>query len=605
MTGEQGMLASSVGTVAELFRARVEQSSGFEAWRVRNGSGWRTTSWAELGAAVDRAAAGLAGLGIGPGDAVAILGDTCPTWCVADLAAIVLGGNSVGLYPTLTDEHLKYIVADSGARVLFVQGSEHLERVRPLLTDPETDLKRIVVWDHDPGEGRQAAVLSWEAMEEGGGELPSAGPGPEDVALVVYTSGTTGEPKGVPLTHDNVIKQLASGGDLIPDPITPEDITLAFLPMSHVAEHVPGFFGRINLGLRAAFCESYDTVLDDLLDVRPTYFGAVPRIFEKMYGRIRERVGAANPRRQAIFRWAEARARRRSRALTGVEGPLTLPERLASSLADRLVFRRMREVFGGRVKTFLTGAAPINLEILEFFHGAGFTILEVYGLSETTAIAFANAPQPGMLRLGTVGKALPGVQCRLADDGEVLLKGPSIFAGYLNRPDTDREAFDDDGWFRTGDIGALDKDGFLTLTDRKKNLIKTAGGKYVAPARLEALIKEEPIVSQVYVHGDERPYVVALVTLDEREAPRVAEELGCTEADLPTHPEVVRRIDRAVAGANRRLARFEQIKRHAVLPEDFSIEHATLTPTLKIKRREVASRYSSHIDRLYAAGESP
>lgn len=594
------MLARSVGTVSELFDARVRTSGGLEAWRERNGrGGWKTTSWAEFGAAVDRACAGLAALGVGNGHSVAILGDTCPTWCIADLAAIHLGASGVGLYPTLTDEHLRYIVEDSGARVAFVQGAEHLARIRPLLAD--TELTHLVVWDHDPGEEAGGAVLSWDQLLAAGEESgrPGTGPKPTDVALVVYTSGTTGEPKGVPLTHANVIHQLASGEDLIPDPITPDDITLAFLPMSHVAEHVPGFFGRINLGLRAAFCESYDTVLDDLIEVRPTYFGAVPRIFEKMYGRIRERVATANPRRQAIFRWAERRARRRSRALTGVEGPLTISERLAAKLADRLVFRRMRDVFGGRVKTFLTGAAPINIDILEFFHGAGFTILEVYGLSETSAISFANAPQPGMIRLGTVGKALPGVQVKLEDDGEVLLKGPSIFSGYLNRPEATAEAFDDDGWFRTGDIGELDKDGFLTLTDRKKNLIKTAGGKYVAPARVEALVKEEPLVSQVYVHGDERPYVVALVTLDDREAPRVAEELGCTEAELPAHPEVVRRVETAVAGANRRLARFEQIKRHAVLPEDFCIEHRTLTPTLKIKRREVATRYADQIAALY------
>ena len=567
---------------------------------MRNGAGWTTTTWGALGDEVDQVAAGLTALGLGRGDAVAILGDTCPRWCVADLAAIVLGGSSVGLYPTLTDEHVRFIVADSGARVAFVQGAEHLERMRPLLDD--TALERLIVWDHDPVVEPDGPVLSWSGLRDLGVEAPAEGPRPEDVALVVYTSGTTGEPKGVPLTHDNVIKQLASGEALIPDPITPDDITLAFLPMSHVAEHVPGFFGRINLGLRAAFCESFDTVLDDLQDVRPTYFGAVPRIFEKMYGRIRERVGASNPRRRAIFKWAEGLARKRSRAMTGVGPALSTRERLAAALADRMVFARMRDVFGGRVKTFLTGAAPINLEILEFFHGAGFTILEVYGLSETSAIAFANAPGPGMIRLGSVGKALPGVQCRLAADGEVLLKGPSIFTGYLNRPDATAEAFDADGWFRTGDIGALDADGFLTLTDRKKNLIKTAGGKYVAPARVEALVKEEPLVSQVYVHGDQRPCIVALVTLDERETGRVAEELGCAEGDLPTHPEVTRRVQAAVDGANRRLARFEQIKRHAVLAHDFSIEDRTLTPTLKIKRNEVAARHASDIDALYADG---
>jgi long-chain acyl-CoA synthetase len=322
----------------------------------------------------------------------------------------------------------------------------------------------------------------------------------------------------------------------------------------------------------------------------------VPRIFEKMYGRIHEEVARANPRRQAIFRWAKALAQRHGRALTG--GPaLSLADRLALPIADKLIFRRIRAVFGGRVKAFVTGSAPINLEILEFFTGVGMKIIEVYGLSEACAISFANSV--GDIRLGTVGRALPGIECRIANDGEILLRGAMIFSGYLNLPETHAETFDEDGFLRTGDIGTIDGDGYLRITDRKKNLIKTANGKYVVPARVEALVKEEPLVSQVYVHGDRRKYVVALITLDERETARVAEELGAAEADLPTHPEVLRRIDVAVQRANDRLARFEQLKRHAVLPRDFSIEDETLTPTLKLRRKVVSERYAETLARLY------
>jgi long-chain acyl-CoA synthetase len=419
---------------------------------------------------------------------------------------------------------------------------------------------------------------------------------PSDRALVIYTSGTTGHPKGVPLSHGLIVSWLRATQGLTLERLQPEDCTLSFLPMAHVAEHVAGLFGRMNMGLPTYYATNYDALLDELAEVRPTYFGAVPRIFEKMHGRIRERVAAASPRRQAIFGWAERLAHRRARAQAGGP-PLTLSERAQIRVADRLVYRRIRGVFGGRVKYFLTGSAPMDLHILEFFAGVGMAILEVYGLSESCAIAFANTVEDR--RIGTVGKAIPGVDFKLAEDGEILLRGPSIFAGYLGRPDATAEAFDDDGYFRTGDIGVLDRDGYLSITDRKKNLIKTAGGKYVVPARLEALLKEEPAISQVYVHGDRRPFVVALITLDDRERPRLGTELSCDPGTVHAHPEISTRINAAVARANQRLAPFEQIKRFSLLSTDFSIESGTVTPTLKLKRKAIATVFADDIDRLY------
>jgi long-chain acyl-CoA synthetase len=380
--------------------------------------------------------------------------------------------------------------------------------------------------------------------------------------------------------------------------ITPEDLTVSFLPMAHVGEQVCGFFGRLNVGLRTAYATSYEKLFEEVAEVRPTLFGGVPRIFEKFYGRIREGVARASPRRQAIFAWAARRARRRARAAFGGT-PLSLRERLAVALADRLVFRKIRAIFGGRVKMFIAGAAPTSPDILEFFYGMGVKIYEVYGLSEASGISFGNTLLNH--RLGTVGKAIDGLEVKLGDDGEILLKGPTVFPGYLNRPDENMEAFDRDGFLRTGDIGELDKDGFLRITDRKKNLLKTAGGKFVAPARIEALVKEsEPLVSQVYVHGDQKPYVVVLVTLDPRDTTRVAKELGVEEATLHLHPEVRRRIDGAIQRANQKLGRWEQVKRHAILPRDFSIEDGTVTVTLKIKRRAVAEKYAREIEALYA-----
>ncbi len=598
------LLARESTTVAEMFRRRVAADGGLESYRVKTADGrWRSTSWDEFGARVDAVAAGLADLGFEPGEGVAILGACCPGWCVADLAAIQLGGMSVGVYPNLLLDQIRFLLEDSGCAVFFVQTAEHYDRVVPLLDSVET-LRHVVVWDHEPAPRSGVHTVDQLAAqgEQVLAEQPSliadraAAVGADDVALVVYTSGTTGRPKGVPLTHANVLAAL-SGGDQLVEDITPEDITLSFLPMAHVGEHVPGFYGRINIGLRTAYATNYDTVIDEVAEIRPTYFGAVPRIFEKMYGRIHEEVGKANPRRQAIFRWAKGLAQRRGRALTGGP-PLSWSDRLWLPIADKLIFRKIRAVFGGRVKAFVTGSAPINVEILEFFTGLGMKIIEVYGLSEACAISFANTVDD--IRLGTVGKSLPGVEYRIADDGEILLRGPMVFGGYLNLPETQAETFDDDGFLRTGDIGIVDADGYLRITDRKKNLIKTANGKYVVPARVEALVKEEPLVSQVYVHGDLQKYVVALITLDERETARVAEELGVEEAALPAHPEVLRRIGVAVDRANERLARFEQLKAHAVLDRDFSIEADTLTPTMKLRRKVVAERYADTIAELYA-----
>ena len=597
------MLAPESSTLCDLFWRRVELSRDREAYRVRNEKGeWTSTTWGEFSEEVQTLAAGLQELGVGAGDTVAILADTVPAWCSIDLATMMLGAMNLGIYQTLLPDQVAFILADSGTRVLFVQGPEYFERVVPLLEEVDC-LEHIVVWDHTP-DSLPGVVQMSDIEARGTRDLEEDGDlirrvseqvDPTSPALTVYTSGTTGRPKGVPLTHQNILASLRAGEGMVED-ITEDDITISFLPMAHVAEHVPGFFGRINIGLATAYATSYDTLLDELEEIRPTYFGAVPRIFEKMYGRIHEEVAKANPRRQAIFRWAKNLALEKTHSEMG-GGPMSRTRRLQWRLADKLVYTRIRAVFGGRVKVFVTGSAPIQLEILEFFYGMGLQIVEVYGLSEATAISFAN--RLDNTRLGTVGQAIPGVEVKVAEDGEILLRGPTVFGGYHNLPEENATLFDEDGFLRTGDIGEIDAQGFLRITDRKKSLIKSAGGKYVVPARLEALVKEEPLVSQVYVHGDRKPYVVALLTLDEREAPRVAEELGCSEGDLPSHPNVGARMETAIEKTNARLARFEQIKRHAILPRDFSIEEATLTPTMKLRRKEIASLYADQIEALY------
>ncbi len=599
------MLSDQVKTLGGLFEARVDV--GGECYRIKRNGVWESVSWAELATDVEHLSCALLQAGLERGDAVAILGNTGPTWCAIDLAVMSMGGTTVGIYDTLLKDQIGFILSDCGAKRMFVQGREAFERVRPLLDELDA-LELLVVWDHDPGPVDGVSTL--DALRSGGKaeqtELYSDRRARaddvegDDTALIVYTSGTTGRPKGVPLTHRNVLAQLSAGAGLVGD-IGPQDMTISFLPMAHVAEHVPGFLGRINTGMRTSYATSYETLIDELAEVRPTYFGAVPRIFEKMYGRIHERVADANPRRQKIFGWVKGLAVRKAQSEMG-GAPLSRRDRWLYPLADRLVYRKLRDVFGGRVKAFVTGAAPIDIEILNFFYGTGMKIIEVYGLSEATAISFANTVHEQ--RLGTVGRAIPGIEYKLGDDGEILLRGPTVFGGYLNRPEENANVFDEDGYLRTGDIGEIDDDGRLRITDRKKNLLKTAGGKYVVPARLEALVKREPLISQVYIHGDRKPYVVACITLDERETPRVAEELGVPEAELAAHPEVTRRIEAAVDTANGRLARYERIKRHTILPADFSIEQGTLTPTMKIKRRVVADLYKDVIDQLYTEADA-
>ena len=594
------MLASQVETLTQLLRRRIQVSGDHPSYSVKRHGEWIPVTWSQFGDRVDHLAAALVDGGFANGDTAAILGGCNPGWVLSDLATMVAGGTVVGVYETLQVDQVQFILEDAGASVLFVEGADQLARVLPLLKTVDS-LVQIIAWGCEAEHTHGTQEAHGKSLLANNPHLLAAREAsvmPDDIAIVVYTSGTTGHPKGVPLPHGMIVRWLRSTGGLMSDRIQPDDCTLSFLPMAHVAEHVPGLFGRMNIGLQTHYATGYDTLLDELTEVRPTYFGAVPRIFEKMHGRIRERVASSNPRRQAIFRWAEGLAHLKSQSRNGGR-VLTLWERAQFRLADRLVFNKLRAVFGGRVKYFITGSAPIDIQILEFFDGVGMVILEVYGLSESCAIAFANTVEDH--RIGTVGKVVPGVEYKLASDGEILLRGETIFTGYRGLPEANAEAFDDEGYFRTGDIGEVDSDGFLRITDRKKNLIKTAGGKYVVPARLEALLKEEPSISQVYVHGDRRPFVVALITVDDRELPRLAAELSCTESEVSSHPEIHRRVAEQVARANQRLAPFEQIKRFEILPEDFSIAAGTVTPTLKIKRKAVVGQYADLIDSMYEA----
>ncbi|WP_434445916.1 AMP-dependent synthetase/ligase [Lentzea sp. E54] len=529
-------------SIPGLLRDRVARTPDAEAMRYRGDGGWASLTWAELQRRVAREAFGLRERGLRKGDRVALMGPTSIEWIITDLAVLAAGGATTTIYPNSTRAEVAHIVGDSGSRIVVVATDEHAA-IMPAGVE----------------------VLRFGAVPAADGDYDAlideirAG----DLATLIYTSGTTGTPKGVELTHDNWLttaEAIASLGIL-----QPTDLHFLWLPLSHAFGKVLTM-AMIAAGVPTAVDGSVDRIVDNLGELRPSIVAAAPRIFEKIHGRIvagaREKGGIT----EKIFRWADRE-----------HGPAT------RWLADRLVYRKLRDRVGGRIRYFVSGSAPLAPEIAEFFQRAGITILEGYGLTESSAATFFN--RPDMIRIGTVGPPIPGMEVKIADDGEVLLSGPGVMRGYHNRPDATAEALAD-GWLHTGDIGELDDAGRLKITDRKKELIKTSGGKYVAPTRIESMINAaSPYISNVIVHGDRRKYCVALVTLD----PDTAKGLANAEEE----------VGNAIETVNAQLARHETIKRFAVLEHDFSVEDGLLTASLKPRRREIEKRYSDVLDGLY------
>jgi len=619
--------ATSLG---DLFRRRARATPGAPAMFEKRRGAWERISWAEFHDRARRAARGLVGLGVDKGDRVAILGPTHAPWAVLDMAAQLVTAVSFGIYPQQTPEQIRYLLEHSEAKVIYVDGEAELASVIEAARDLP-GLRAIVPWDAGlfaSAEGSDPRLVSpealaGEAMEEAEIERRLAAVAPDETAILIYTSGTTGPPKGAMIAHRNVLDLLHACSGLTE--AFESDLSLNFLPMAHAAERIFGFFGRIDTGVATAYARSMGTVLEDLGDVQPTLFGAVPRIFEKAYARIQSELEKKPRAVQRLFAWAVSVGKRCVELnLAGEPVPAAL--RLQRALADRLVFRRVHAAFGGRVRFFITGAAPIALPILELFWAAGLPIYEVYGMTEATVVTHAN--RPGAVRLGTVGRVIPPMEARIAEDGEILMRGPWVFQGYLKSPDTTREMLEG-GWLHTGDIGSIDADGYLRITDRKKHLIITAGGKNLAPANIEnALKNQDPLVSQVYAHGDRRPYVIAIIapspleTLawgEERELVGKAEVAALTR-ELMANPagrsaalnaamaKIVadrgfgERIRDAVRRGNHHLAHVEHVRRIAVLDRDFSQEAGELTPTMKLKRKVVAELHGKLIDEVYEGG---
>ena len=551
---------------------------------------------------------GLRAVGVSRGDRVAIVSESRPEWLLSDLAVLTAGAVTVPIYPTLSASQARYILQDSGARLAIVSTRlqlDKLQEVRHLLPA----LESVVVMDPPAAiPAGSASVLSLEEVEgRGHGRMTSEWGAakafrddaralqPDDLATIIYTSGTTGEPKGVMLTHGNLVSNLRATADTLD--LSQDDIALSFLPLSHGFERMVSYV-YLFCGVTIVFAESFDTVARDLALVRPTILTGVPRVYEKLHARILETARSAGGSKAAIFRWAVNAGLARAKAvLRGRSaGPLTS---LKSAIGDRFVFSAIREKLGGRIRFVASGSAPLDASIMEFFHAIGIPIIEGYGLTETSPILTFNPVNA--LRVGTVGRAIPGVELRIADDGEILARGPNIMRGYFNKPEATADVLKD-GWFHTGDIGQIDAQGYLAITDRKKDLLVTSGGKKIAPQPIEAVLKRSPLVAEAVLLGDRRKYAAVLIVPDFAALERRLKDLGRppgTRQDLIHRPDVLALYQEIIDALNRELSPFERIKNMALLPSEFTVDSGELTPTLKVKRKVVEQNWRDQIEALY------
>jgi long-chain acyl-CoA synthetase len=592
------------GTLARLFLHGVDSFGPAEALRHRHEGGWTGSTYREVGERVARLARGLTGLRVRAGDRVALLSENRPEWAIADYAVLALGAVVVPLYPTLPADQIAHILADSGARVAFVSSPEQHQKIRSV-RDRLPDLETVVVMDTSGGE--PGGLPFAELLEQGAGGDPRDAEAlrsqalavrPEDAATLIYTSGTTGTPKGVVLTHGNLAAMVSATRQHGSLPVAPGEVAVCLLPLSHIFERAVDYY-YWDSGVTIAYAADPARAAETLAEVRPHAMVSVPRLFEKIYARVMSAAGAKGRLVRWAARvgdaWTEAR-------LAGVQPPLAL--RLRHGLADRLVFSRLREAVGGRARVFISGGAPLAPEIARFFFAAGLPIHEGYGLTETSPVLAAN--RPGALRIGTVGVPYPGVELRIAENGEILARGPGVMRGYWNDPAATASVVDEDGWFHTGDIGAFDADGFLRITDRLKDLIVTAGGKNIAPQPIESLIAVSPYVAQAILIGDRRPYPVLLLVPDLEAVKGWAEEQGigggAGSGSLADEPRVRELLTGEALGRVEHLASYERPKRVAVVGTELTVESGLLTPSLKVRRRAVEERYRDLIEDVYRGG---
>jgi len=596
------MQAMSISTLNDIYFAAVERNLDRMLLYRENGQWWPVSS-RDFGVKVSRIARTLHAWGIQAGDRIAILSENRPEWPMADMASLLIGAVTVPLYATLTPEQTAFVLNDSGCRAIFVSSAGLLEKVASIL--PQTQLSYVIVMDPVELSGIAPTAIKCVTMnevtlqgpEDLGPELEARARDvdPDDLATIVYTSGTTGTSKGAMLTHGNIASNIVCS--LLGFSIEPGEISLSFLPLCHItARHVD--FSMIYHGVTLAYCSFMDRLPAALLEVKPSLFVAVPRVYEKIYAQTEQKTKAGLKR--AIYRWALRVGRRcKPEILAG-----QTPNSQSWKLANLLVYSKIRDGLGGQVRTFISGGAPLGREIAEWFATVGIRIHEGYGLTETSPVIAVNTPVAH--RIGTVGKILSNLEVRIAEDGEILVRGPSVFKGYWNRPEETKAALSE-GWFKTGDIGHIDLDGYLSVTDRKKDLIKTSGGKFIAPQPIENSLKLSPLVGVAAIIGEKRKFPAVMISPNFaalEEWARTNQITFASREELVANPKVQALYEGIVEGTNQNLARFEKLKRVLVVADEFTPDSGIMTPTLKLRRRVVDERYRRQIDDLYAQAEA-
>lgn len=593
-------------TILDLLDRNASQYGDRPAIHWKDGGEWKSLTWAGYREAARQAAAGLRSLGLGSSDFVAIQARNRPEHVIADLAAVTAGGTPVTIYSTLAPNQIQYVASNCEAKVAVLENLEFMKRWEEVKGELP-HLRYVVLMEGADNYPTEEWILSWDDLLARGRELLSGQPRlldeirptvtPESIATLIYTSGTTGIPKGVVITHRNVLWTAESVRRAFEPPDRPRFVS--YLPLAHIAERSATHYAGIYLTGEVWYCPELSEVLDYIQAARPQIFFGVPRVWEKLHARLIAGFDE-NDKRDLIYKTLAAGIERVKAEQEG--RTLGLVDRLKNRLFDKVVFSKVRKQLGmDEVELAITAAAPINPELIVFFNAVGIPLLELYGMSENTGPAVSNRPDRN--KIGSVGLPLPGVEMRLLADGEILLRGGLVVPGYYKLPAETAETFDPDGWLHTGDLGAIDDDGFLRIVGRKKEIIITAAGKNVAPAAIETLIKDHPLVSQVCVIGDGRRYLTAVIALDPEEAPGWAAAHGIEFTDLASfsrHPEVVAAVGAAVDRANQALSRVEQIKKFYIAPDTWAPETGEVTPSLKLKRRVILERYAQEIEALYS-----
>ena len=592
-------------TLIEMFQNTVKAHGSKTALMSKVAGQYQGFSYQEFGERVRNFALGLASLGVKKGDRISLLSENRPEWAISDLAILSLGAINVPIYPSLVPRQIEYILNDSEARIIIISTPDQVSKVIQILSDLPV-LKYIIYVD--PLQSTTKNMVSFSQVSQKGQEFEIKNPdyyekatskvAPDDPCGIIYTSGTTGDPKGAILTHSNILSNVKGGTAVLK--IGPEDTFLSFLPLCHVFERMAGHFCALSVGATIAYAESIDTVAQNLGEVKPTIMTSVPRLFEKMYTRILENAAAGGAFKKNLFDWAIKIGEKHVAAQK--KNKVSALLKFKHKLAAKLVYHKLHERYGGRLRFFVSGGAPLPKEIGEFFYCAGIKILEGYGLTESSPVIAVNLEEK--FKFGTVGTVLSagGVEVKIADDGEILTRGPHVMKGYYKKPAETKEVIDEENWLHTGDIGFLDEDGYLVITDRKKNIIVTSGGKNIAPAPIENTMLTSPLIEQIMIIGDRRKFLSALIVPNFEMIQSYADEQGIgfnNNDDLVQNPKIIQYLANEIERLSTNLARFEQIKAFRLLPRLFTIEEGELTPTLKIKRKVVENKYVELIESMY------